>query len=185
MAVAETKRLPYKVADLVAGRLGPQGNHAGRERNARPDGAAEEVRQDEAAGRGPHRRLSAHDHPNGGADRNAARTRRAGHLEQLQYFLHARSRRRGGGQSRHAGLRLERRDQRGIRLVHRAIAVLPRRPAAEHDSRRRRRSDRHGPSEISGAAGRHQGPERRNHHRRASAVPNARARRVESARPST
>ena len=43
-------------------------------------------------------------------------------------------------------LRLEGRDRRGVRLVHRADAVLPRRPAAEHDPRRRRRPDRHGPS---------------------------------------
>ncbi len=42
--------------------------------------------------------------------------------------------------------------ERGVRLVHRADAVLPRRPAAEHDPRRRRRPDRHGPSEVSRAA---------------------------------
>ena len=53
------------------------------------------------------------------------------------------------------GLRLEGRDQRGVRLVHRADAVLPRRPAAEHDSRRRRRPDGDGSPEVSGVARRH------------------------------
>ena len=38
---------------------------------------------------------------------------------------------------------------RGIRLVHRADAVLSRRPAAEHDPGRRRRPDRDGPSKVS------------------------------------
>ena len=36
------------------------------------------------------------------------------------------------------GLRLEGRNGRRVRLVHRAIALLPRRPTAEPDSRRRR-----------------------------------------------
>ena len=49
-------------------------------------------------------------------------------------------------------------DQRGVRLVHRADAVLPRRPAAEHDPRRRRRPDRHGPRQVSRAARRHPRP---------------------------
>ena len=53
---------------------------------------------------------------------------------------------------RRPGLRLEGDDQRGVRLVHRADAVLPRRPAAEHDSRRRRRPDRHGPPQVPRAA---------------------------------
>ena len=50
MAQVETK-LPYKVADMSLGRLGPQGNRAGRERNARPDGPAAEIRP--AASRWP------------------------------------------------------------------------------------------------------------------------------------
>ncbi len=79
------------------------------------------------------------------------------------------------------GLRLEGRDQRRIRLVHRADAVLSRRPAAEHDPRRRRRPDRHGPPEVSRAARRHPRPVGRNDHRRASPLSNARPRRAEGA----
>ncbi len=39
-------------------------------------------------------------------------------------------------------------DRRRVRLVHRADAVLARRQAAEHDPRRRRRPDRHGPRQV-------------------------------------
>ena len=59
----------------VVGRLGPEGNRFGRKRNARPDGLAEEVRPQQAARRGPYRRLPAHDDPDRGADRDAHRTR--------------------------------------------------------------------------------------------------------------
>ncbi len=57
------------------------------------------------------------------------------------------------------GLRMEGRNQRGVRLVHRAIALLPRRPAAEPDPRRRRRPHRHGPSKVSRIALRHPRPQ--------------------------
>ena len=53
--------------------------------------------------------------------------RRRGHLEQLQHLLDAGPRRRGHRQGRHPGLRLEGPEQRGVRLVHRADAVLPER----------------------------------------------------------
>ena len=99
---------------------------------------------------------------------------RRSHLEQLQHLLDARPRRRRHRQGRRPGLRLEGDDQRRVRLVHRADAVLPRRPAAEHDSGRRRRPDRHGPPEVSRAARRHPRPVGRDHHRRSSPVPDAR-----------
>ena len=110
------------------------------------------------------------------------RAGRRGHLEQLQHLLDAGPRRRRHRQGRHPRLRLEGRDQRGVRLVHRADAVLPRRPAAEHDPRRRRRPDRHGPPEVPRAARRHPRPVGRDDHRRPSPVPDARTRRAEGAR---
>jgi adenosylhomocysteinase len=57
--------------------------------------------------------------------------------------------------SRHSGLRLEGMTERRVRLVHRADAVLPRRTAAEHDPRRRRRPDEHGLRQVPRAAVRH------------------------------
>ena len=47
--------------------------HAGRARDARPDGPARRVRRQPAAGRRPHHRLAAHDHPDRRADRDAGR----------------------------------------------------------------------------------------------------------------
>ena len=51
------------------------------------------------------------------------RARRRGHLEQLQHLLDAGPRRRRHRQGRRPGLRLEGRDRRGVRLVHRAAAL--------------------------------------------------------------
>ena len=55
-----------------AGRLGPQGNRDRRDRDARPDGDPRGIRAHAAAARRAHRRLAAHDHPDRGADRDAA-----------------------------------------------------------------------------------------------------------------
>ena len=76
-------------------------------------------------------------------------------------------------------LRLEGRDRRRVRLVHRTDALLPRRSAAEHDRRRRRRPDSHRPrAEVSPSALGHSRPVGRDDHRRASPLPDARAGRV-------
>lgn len=56
-----------------AGRMGPQGNHARRERDARPDQPAAEVRTGQGAEGRTHSRMPAHDHPDCRPDRDAAR----------------------------------------------------------------------------------------------------------------
>ncbi len=76
----------------------------------------------------------------------------------------------------HPGLRLEGRERRRLRLVHRADPVLPRRQPVGPDRRRRRRPDGHGPRpQVSPPAGRHPRPVGRDHHRRPSPLPDARA----------
>ena len=149
VSVVEAKKLPYKVADMSLADWGRKEIMLAENEMPGLMALRKKYGKIEAAGRSAHRRLLAHDDPDGGADRNAARARRRGHLEQLQYLLDARSRRGRHRQGRHSGLRLERGNQRGVRLVHRADALLPRRPAAEPDSRRRRRSDGDGPPEVS------------------------------------
>ena len=59
----------------------------------------------------------------------------------VQYFLDPGPRRGGDGRGRHPDLRLERRDRRGILVVHRPDPRGPRRLDAEHDPRRWRRFD--------------------------------------------
>ena len=95
------------------------------------------LRQGQAARRSPHRRLAAHDDPDGGADRDARRARRRRPLGHLQHLLDPGPRRRRGRRRRrrhrrrppgHAGLRLEGRDagrvlgrgREGLRLRRRA-----------------------------------------------------------------
>ncbi len=66
-----------------------------------------------------------------------------------------------------------------VRLVHRADAPLPRRPAPGADSRRRRRPDRHGPRrEVPPPAGRHPWAVGGDDHGRPPPLPDARAGRV-------
>ena len=145
-----SSRLPYKVRDLSLAEWGRKEIMLAENEMPGLMALREEVRPDQAADRRPHRRLPAHDDPDGRADRNAHRARRRSHLEQLQYLLARRTTPPPRSpQDRHPGLCLEGHEQRGVRLVHRADAVLPRRPAAEHDPRRRRRPDRHGPRQVS------------------------------------
>ena len=68
----ETSCPDYKVADISARRLGPQGNRHCRDGNAGPDGPARRIRRRAAAERRTHRRLPAHDDPDRRADRDAA-----------------------------------------------------------------------------------------------------------------
>ena len=152
-AAAKAGRPGYKVADLEAGRVGPQGDPPGRARDARADGAARALRGEEAAGGRAHHGQPAHDGADGGADRDAGRARRRRALGVVQHLLDAGPRRRGGrrrpsGNRRHgrrpeghAGLRLEGRDARRVLVVHGRSARLAgrRRPVA--DRRRRRRRD--------------------------------------------
>ena len=151
------RRLPAGPAGPPGGRpvprrVRPQGDRAGRARDARPHGPAGHVLRRPAAGRRPHHRLAAHDDPDRGADRDPGRAGRRGPLGVLQHLLLAGPRRRGrrrrarrdrrrapGG----TGLRLEGRDPRGVLVVHRAGAAVARRRWPEPDPRRRRR--RHPP----------------------------------------
>ena len=137
----------YKVADLSLADFGRQGDPARRARDAGADGAAGGVRPVAAAGRRPHRRLAAHDHPDRRADRDARRARRRGPLGELQHLLHpgrggrrgrGRAGRHAGGPAGRAGVRLEGRDARRVLVVHRPGAALGRRDRPEHDPRRRR-----------------------------------------------
>ena len=102
MAVAETKRLPYKVADLSLADWGRKEIMLAENEMPGLMALRKKYGKIEAAGRGPHRRLPAHDDSDGGADRDAGRAGRPSHLEQLQYLLDARPRRRGHRQGGHS-----------------------------------------------------------------------------------
>ena len=134
------------------------------------------------AGR-PHRRLPAHDDPDGRADRDARASSApkspgaAATFSRTQDHAACAIAKAGFPVYAWKGM-----NERGVRLVHRADAVLPRRRAAQPDPRRRRRPHRHGPRQVPRAARRHPRPLRRNDHRRPSPLPDARARRAEGAR---
>ena len=66
-----TRRAPYRVADISAGRLRPAGDRPGRGGNARPHGPQGGVRRREASCWRPHQRLPAHDSSNRSPDRDA------------------------------------------------------------------------------------------------------------------
>ena len=72
----------------------------------------EEFAPQPAAARRAHRRLAAHDHPDRGADRDAAGARRRGALGFVQHLLDPGSCRRRHRGARHAGVRLQGRDAR-------------------------------------------------------------------------
>ena len=139
----------FKVADLSLAAVRPQGDRAGRARDARPHGPAGRVRRRPAARRRPHHRLAAHDGPDRGAHRDARRAsaptcagRRCNIFSTQDHAAAAvavgpRARSTTPG---HAGLRVEGRDARGVLVVHRAGPALARRRGGpEHDPRRRRR----------------------------------------------
>uniref|UniRef100_A0A8D8I782 (northern house mosquito) hypothetical protein n=1 Tax=Culex pipiens TaxID=7175 RepID=A0A8D8I782_CULPI len=114
--------------------------------------------------------MSAHDHPDGGADRDAGRAGRGGPVEQLQHLQHPGPRGGRHRQGRRAGVRLEGRNRRGVPVVHPPNVGLRRRAAAEHDPGRRRRSDEPGPHRVPAVFGRHQGNQRGDHHGSAQSV---------------
>ena len=139
----------FKVADLSLADFGRKEIQLAEHEMPGLMAAARRVRRQPAAGRRPHHRLAAHDHPDRGAHRDArprSAPRCAG--RQLQHLLHPgpRRRRRRRRPRRHRrrpqgrpGLRLEGRDARGVLVVHRAGAALARRRRPQHDPRRRRR----------------------------------------------
>src|SRR3989344_1933253 len=119
--------------------LGPQGNRDRRDRDARPHGTARGIRRQATAQGRAHRRLAAHDHPDRGADRDAQGARRRHPLGLVQHLLHPGSCRVRDGGIRHAGVRLQGRDPRGILGLHPSHFRVGRRWYPEHDPRRWRR----------------------------------------------
>ena len=115
---APTSTADYKVADISLAEWGRKEIDHRRAGNARPDVHPQEVRAGEAAPGRAHHRLAAHDHPDGGAHRDAGRARRRRALGELQHLLHAGPRRRRHRRGRRARLRLEGRDARRILGLH-------------------------------------------------------------------
>ncbi len=87
----------------------------------------------------PHRRQPAHDHPDGGADRDAASPRRRHPLGELQHLLDAGPRRRRHRRQGHARLRQEGRNAGRILGIHPSHSAMGRRRHAQPHPRRRRR----------------------------------------------
>ena len=83
---ATQKANDYKVADISLADWGRKEiSHRGK-RNARPDGHPRKIRAGQAARRRARDRFVAHDDPDGGADRDARRSRRECALGELQIF---------------------------------------------------------------------------------------------------
>ncbi len=122
-------------------RVGPQGNRYRRARDAGPDVDPQEARRRQAAqGRARHR-FAAHDHPDGGADRNPQGHRRRRALGLLQHLLDPEPRRPGNRRHRHPGVRVEGRDAGRILGLHPRRSDLPGRQRPGAGRRRRRRRD--------------------------------------------
>ena len=119
-------------------------------RDARPDGDARGIRPRAAAARRAHRRLAAHDDPDGGADRDAAGARRRGPLGLLQHLFDPGPRRRGDRRHRHAGLRRQGREPQRVLGLYPSHLRMGRRRLAQHDPRRRRRRHAAPPSRHAG-----------------------------------
>ena len=134
-----TRRDDYVVKDIGLGRLGPQGNLHRRDRDAGPDGHPPGVRQGAAAEGRPHRRLPAHDHPDGRADRDAEGARRRRALGLLQHLLDAGPCRGRHRRRRHPRVRHQGREPQGLLGLHAPPVRVGRRRHAQHDPRRRRR----------------------------------------------
>ena len=88
-AARKAGREPFKVKDLGAGRVRPQGDPPRRARDARPDGAAQALRRRRSRSPAPHHGLAAHDRADRRADRDADRARRRRALGELQHLLDA------------------------------------------------------------------------------------------------
>ena len=129
-----------------ARRLGPQGTRHGRDRDAGPDVDPQGIRAEEAAEGRAHRGFAAHDHPDGRADRDAEGAGRRRALGLVQHLLDAGSRRGRHRQGRHAGLRDQGREPRGILGLHPQDLRVGRRRRAQHDPGRWRRRHLAGPS---------------------------------------
>ncbi len=136
--MADTKFTDYKVADMSLADWGRKEIAIAEMRNARPDGHPRRIRRHQAAGRRPHRRFPAHDHPDRGADRDPAGAGRPGALGLLQHLLDPGPRRRRHRRRRHAGVRLQGRVPGRVLGIHPPHFRMARR-ARQHDPGRRRR----------------------------------------------
>ncbi len=97
------------------------------------------IRGAAAAARRAHHRLPAHDHSNGGADRDLERPGRAGALGLVQYLFDPGSCGRGHRRRRHAGVRGQGRVAGGVLGLHPPHFRVAGRRSFEHDPGRRRR----------------------------------------------
>ncbi len=118
---------------------------------------AEYRRHSTAEGRA-HRRLAAHDDPDGGADRDPEGARRRRPLGLLQHLFDPGPRRRGDRRHRHAGLRGQGREPQGLLGLHPPHLRMGGRRLAQHDPRRRRRRHAADPSRPARRAGRRDVP---------------------------
>ena len=80
------RKLPYKVADMSLADWGRKEIELAEKRDAGADGPAARSTAQQAAHGRPHRRLPAHDHPDGRAHRDARRAWRRGHLDSCNIF---------------------------------------------------------------------------------------------------
>ena len=125
---AVEKALDYKVKDIALAEMGRKQMELVRERDAGPDGHSRKVRALAALRRTQDHRLSAHDHRDRHADRDPQSLGGRHPLGVLQYLLHPRLRCRRDCPGRLGSrLCLERRNTRGILVVHRAGLDLARR----------------------------------------------------------
>ena len=110
----------------------------------------EEYRREPAAEGRAHRRLAAHDHPDRGADRNAAGPGRRGALGVVQHLLHPGPCRRRHCRRWHAGVRLQGRNLDDYwDYTHRIFEWPQDGSERQHDPGRRRRCH---PADASGRA---------------------------------
>ena len=131
--------------------MGPQGDGAGRRRDARSDGASCALRRQGAARGCARDGLAPHDDPDRRADRDARRAWRRRALGVVQHLLDpgsrggrgrcrpARDARHGERAARHSRVRVEGRVARRLLVVHEGSARLARRLRSHAHRRRRRR----------------------------------------------
>ena len=152
-AAAHAGREPYKVRDLSLAEFGRKEIRLAEQEMPGLMALRARYKGKAAARRRPHHGQPAHDHPDGGAHRDARRSRRRRALGVVQHLLDPGSR-RGRGRGRppesggtvanpqgHPGLRLEGRDARGVLVVHERGADVAGRLRPDADRRRRRRRD--------------------------------------------
>ena len=130
----------YVVRDLALAGFGRKEIDLARDGDAGSDGDARRVRQEPAAQGGAHRRLAAHDHPDGGPDRDAGGAGRRHPLVLLQHLQHAGSRRLRHRRPRRPGVRRQGREPGRVLGLLLARAAVVRRRHPQPDPRRRRRS---------------------------------------------